>query len=64
MFFYTLYMFYFVESFFMWLIWTEKNIIISEYSKKPLNNFEMEDFTVKYHEWNFICWDDITVFWK
>ena len=64
MFFYTLYMFYFVESFFMWLIWTEKNIIISEYSKKPLNNFEMEDFTVKYHEWNFICWDDITVFLK
>lgn len=48
----------------MWLFWSEKNIIINEYSKNPLNNFEMEDFTVKYHEWNFICWDDIIVFLK
>ncbi len=24
----------------------------------------MKDFTVKYHEWNFICGDDITVFLK
>ncbi len=49
---------------FMWLFWSEKNMIINEYSKNPLNNFEMEDFTVQYHEWNFICWDDITVFLK
>ena len=48
----------------MWLFWSEKNMIINEYSKNPLNNFEMEDFTVQYHEWNFICWDDITVFLK
>jgi len=41
---------------FMWLFWSEKNMIINEYSKNPLNNFEMEDFTVQYHEWNFICW--------
>lgn len=49
---------------FMWLFWSEKNMIINEYSKNPLNNFEMEDFTVQHHEWNFICWDDITVFLK
>lgn len=48
----------------MWLFWSEENIIINEYSKNPINNFEMKDFTVKYHEWNFICWDDITVFLK
>ena len=24
----------------------------------------MKDFDVSYHEWNFICWDDITVFLK
>lgn len=57
-------MFYICWKKFMWLFWSEKNMIINEYSKNPLNNFEMEDFTVQYHEWNFICWDDITVFLK
>ncbi|HRU50373.1 MAG TPA: iron-sulfur cluster assembly scaffold protein [Candidatus Absconditabacterales bacterium] len=48
----------------MGLFGSEKNMIINEYSKNPLNNFEMEDFTVQYHEGNFICGDDITVFLK
>ncbi|HRX64202.1 MAG TPA: iron-sulfur cluster assembly scaffold protein [Candidatus Absconditabacterales bacterium] len=43
---------------------TESNEIIKEYSKNPVSNFEMKDFTVKYHEGNFICGDDITVFLK
>jgi hypothetical protein len=24
----------------------------------------MKDFDISYHEWNFICWDDITVYLK
>ncbi|MCK9466837.1 MAG: iron-sulfur cluster assembly scaffold protein [Candidatus Absconditabacterales bacterium] len=48
----------------MGLFGSEENIIINEYSKNPINNFEMKDFTVKYHEGNFICGDDITVFLK
>ena len=38
--------------------------IITEYNKNPVNFFEMKDFTVSHHEWNFICWDDITVYLK
>ena len=38
--------------------------IISEYNKNPVNFYEMKDFTVSRHEWNFICWDDITVYLK
>lgn len=41
---------------------SEENILIKEYSKNPINNFEMDNFSVKYHEWNFICGDDITIF--
>ena len=49
----------------MWLFWNSSdNIILQEYSKNPVNNNELKDFTIKYHEWNFICWDDITVFLK
>ncbi len=40
----------------------ESDIILQEYSKNPVKNKEMKNFTVKYHEWNFICGDDITVF--
>ncbi len=46
----------------MWLFGGEENIILQEYSKNPIKNMEMMDYTVKYHEWNFICGDDITVF--
>lgn len=40
----------------------EMNVMIQEYAKNPVNNFAMDDFTVKRHEGNFICWDDITVY--
>ena len=38
--------------------------IITEYNKNPVNFYEMKDFDISHHEWNFICWDDITVFLK
>ncbi len=40
----------------------EANILIQEYAKNPLCNFAMKDYTVKQHEGNFICGDDITVY--
>lgn len=40
----------------------ENTILIQEYAKNPINNFPLEDYTVSYHEWNFICGDDITVY--
>ncbi len=46
----------------MWLFSGEENMILQEYSKNPIKNVEMDEYTVKYHEWNFICGDDITVF--
>ena len=46
----------------MWLFSCEENMILQEYSKNPIKNIEMKDYTVKYHEWNFICGDDITIF--
>jgi NifU-like protein involved in Fe-S cluster formation len=49
----------------MWLFWSkQENMILQEYSKNPVCNIELKDFTIQYHEWNFICWDDITVFLK
>jgi len=42
----------------------ESKLLIQEYAKNPINNFEMKNFSIKQHEWNFICWDDITVFLK
>ena len=38
--------------------------IITEYNKNPVNFYEMEDFDISRHEWNFICGDDITVYLK
>lgn len=38
--------------------------LIAEYNKNPVNNFEMNDCTISRHEWNFICWDDLTVYLK
>lgn len=38
--------------------------LIAEYNKNPVNNYEMKDCTVSHHEWNFICWDDLTVYLK
>lgn len=40
----------------------EVSILIQEYAKNPLCNFAMKDYTVKQHEGNFICGDDITVY--
>lgn len=40
----------------------ELSIMIQEYSKNPICNYAMQDYTVKQHEWNFICWDDIIVY--
>ena len=40
----------------------EQDLIIQEYAKNPLQNFAMKDFTIKQHEGNFICWDDIVVY--
>lgn len=37
-------------------------MILQEYSKNPVKNYQMDNYTIKYHEWNFICWDDINVY--
>lgn len=41
---------------------SENTILIKEYAKVPLNNFVIDNCDVSYHEWNFICGDDITVY--
>lgn len=47
----------------MWLFSSEeKNMILQEYSKNPVRNYPMDTYTIKYHEWNFICGDDINVY--
>ena len=38
--------------------------LIAEYNKHPVHNYEMTDCTISHHEWNFICWDDLTVYLK
>lgn len=40
----------------------EHSLLIQEYSKNPLQNFALETYTIKQHEGNFICGDDITVY--
>lgn len=40
----------------------ETSLIIQEYAKNPLQNFAMKEYTIKQHEGNFICWDDIVVY--
>lgn len=40
----------------------EQSLIIQEYAKNPLQNFAMKEYTVKQHEGNFICWDDIVIY--
>jgi hypothetical protein len=34
---------------------TEVDLLIEEYTKHPVNNFEMKDATISRHEGNFIC---------
>lgn len=43
---------------------SEIELLIKEYSKNPINNYEMSDADVTRHEGNFICGDDITVYLK
>lgn len=45
-------------------MWEEVQDLIKHYASHPLNNYEMEDATVKYEEWNIICDDSIQVFLK
>ena len=40
----------------------EHSLLIQEYSKNPLQNFALSTYTIKQHEGNFICGDDITVY--
>jgi hypothetical protein len=34
----------------MWMFGGEENIILQEYVRNPVNNFEIANYTVKYHE--------------
>ena len=40
----------------------EASLLIQEYAKNPLQNFALPTYTIKQHEGNFICGDDITVY--
>ncbi|MDD3262762.1 MAG: iron-sulfur cluster assembly scaffold protein [Candidatus Absconditabacteria bacterium] len=40
----------------------ELNVMLQEYAKNPICNFAMKDYTIKQHEGNFICGDDIIVY--
>ncbi len=40
----------------------ESDLILQSYAKDTKNNYEMQDYTIKCHEWNFICGDDVYVF--
>lgn len=42
----------------------ETNLLIQEYAKNPLRNYQMNDAMYSSHEGNFICGDDITVYIK
>lgn len=43
---------------------SETEMLVKEYSKNPLCNYEMQDADVSRHEGNFICGDDITIYLK
>lgn len=45
-------------------MWSASDIILQSYAKNSVNNYEMESPTIKYHEGNFICGDDVNVFLK
>ncbi len=40
------------------------NYIVEQYAKNPIQNFVMADFSVKQHEGNALCGDDITIYLK
>ena len=37
---------------------------ITYYAKNPVNKWELENYDVKFHEDNRVCWDDLTVYIK
>jgi len=43
-------------------MYTEQELLVQEYTKNPLCNYKMEEYSVTAHEGNFICWDDINVY--
>ena len=43
---------------------SETELLVKEYSKNPLCNYEMQDPDVTRHEGNFICCDDVAVYLK
>ena len=47
-----------------WFMSEISDSLITEYNKNPVHFYEMKDFNISFHEWNFICWDDITVYLK
>ena len=54
-------------AFFIWkesVFMSETELLVKEYSKNPLCNYEMQDPDVTRHEGNFICGDDVTVYLK
>jgi len=42
----------------------ESKLMIQEYTKNPINNHKMKNYTIQQHEGNFICGDDITIYLK
>lgn len=38
--------------------------LILDYTRNPVNKYDMQDYTVKRYEDNYICWDDIIVYLK
>ncbi len=43
---------------------SEIDLLIKDYARDNTYFYTMENFTIKYHEGNFICGDDVEVFLK
>ena len=43
---------------------SQESLIVQEYSKNPVNNYDMKDYTIKGTQWNSLCDDDIVVYMK
>lgn len=41
---------------------SEFSMLVQEYYKNPVNNYQMKDCDFFWHEWNSICEDDINVY--
>lgn len=40
----------------------QSNLLVQQYSQTPVNNFSMENPTIKRYEGNALCGDDITIY--